>query len=321
MKTKTRIISVISFIVLLSLLNLNPTLGTTSERDWLEGDIEVYGFRMHVGTNYANLLTNLTGSEIMEAEMDYQLELIDVNQVTYDYVFNATMPYGSLGESDSTGDIDYIIDDMMDYFLHFEYVWDDSANITRLIDFNVGNEYLVFFIEPDWDKFNQALADIFDRERLIASIAHDSTTTNITMGDFLDSLTSYQLLGVEGFSESEEIDPVTKWTLTFDLNQSIYDKSTPLPFVDTFTLYNKYNASCVLEYTEGGTLVESESSIRSGIINVDEEEGDLYFEQYSYQQLIRGGLNPEKASVNLYSILSAILVVPIIIYIYIRRKR
>ena len=321
MNTKTRIISVTTFIVLLSLLNLNPTLGVASERDWLEGDVEVYGVRMNAGYNYENLLTNLTGSEFIVAEMDYQLELIDVNQVTYDYTINVTMHYGPLGESDSTGDIDDIIDEMMDHFLYFEYVWDDVENTTRLIDFNIGGYYMVFFIEPDWDKFNQALVDIFDRERLIASVAHDSTTTNITMGEFLDSLTSYQLLGVEGFSESEESAPATSWSLTFDLNQSIYDISNTIPFVDTFTLYNKYNASCVLEYTEGGTLVESESNVRSEIIEDQEEDGEIKVEQFSYQQLIRGGLNPEKTSFNLYSILSAILVVPIIVYIFKRRKR
>ncbi|MHA1199112.1 MAG: hypothetical protein ACTSQF_07165 [Candidatus Heimdallarchaeaceae archaeon] len=321
MNIKTRIVAVTTFIVLLSLLNLNPTLGTMSERDWFEGDIEVYGFRLYMEYNLTNLLNNLTASELHGIETDYQLELTDVNPVTCDYVINATMPEGVLGESSSTGDIDLIIDDMMDYFLHFDYVWDDSANTTRLIDFSVGAGFMEFFIDPDWDKFNQALVDIFDRERLIASVAHDSTTTNITMGNFLDSLTHYQILGVEGFSESEEIETVTKWAFTFDLNQSIYYKETPLPFVNVFTPYNKYNASCVLEFTEGGTLVERESITNTGVVLDGEENGDLYLEDTYYEQMIRGGLYPEEASVNIYSVLSAILIVPIIVYISKRRKR
>ena len=208
---------------------------------------------------------------------------------------------------------------LVDYLFSFEYHWDDVANQSRLTSFHMLGDIFLIVVDPDWDLFNQGLANIGDLDRIIDTVTYNSTTLNITFGDFLDSVPSYQFTRIQGFPGSS-ISPSTthEWKFEFNLGNVIYQREyDPVFFEWIFTPYSNYNASTIIQFTEGGTLIESTYFDEKIVEEVDEEPLRLESVISYYNKDLR----TSNTSISFNSILVTIIAIPLSIFGLKRKKK
>ncbi len=317
---KSKIVFILNFVMILVLLNSGSLINASNERDWNAGDVFNYKLIISEKEIYVNEASNLKDIftvYAIDSELMYIVTAIDDQQKEASAnLSSAWYDSESASWNCSAANTSQTI---LDRLFQFEYHWDDVANQSRLTSFLMWGETYYFVVNPDWVSYNNIFAEIGDRDRIIDTVSYNSTTLNITFGDFLDSVPHYQFTGVQGFPDSSDTPgPAHEWKFEFTFDNFIYKREyDPIHHNYTFTPYIKYNTTCLFKYTEGGTLIENTYFEKK--ITIDSEDEPYIIE--TLYAFYNRDLRASNTSLTSYSAIISIMVLPLLLHFYRRRKR
>lgn len=315
-KEQKRIGLISLFITVLILTSCFHSSAAT--RDWYVGVSVKYGYALTEDYRSETIIDGLSGYEYGSMEMEIKIKILSVDLNEHEYEANLTMAGGYNDDYSGATDPEffgYVLTDSFDV----DYDWDDNSNRLVLTDFDFYGFYLTFFLEPEWDLFNSQLDPLFDRDRLIDVVTTDLTTYELYWGDFLDSIASYNIIGVTNLVDSgHSVSNTThKWTLSFDLSNAIYyhdyDYETS---THSYHMYDVYKASYTLEYTDGGTLEKMELVQE---YKVTTNERAIQTEEKMI--IKRGGIEAVSSPIDFGSSILAILILPVLVYLLKPRRK
>jgi hypothetical protein len=317
MKTNTKILIINSFMIIV-LLSI-PT-SASSVRDWNVGDAFNYKLIISEKEIYVNEVSNLRDVRTvyaMDSELKYVVTAIDDQQK--EASANLSTAWFESESASWNCSATNTSQTILDRLFQFEYHWDEVANQSRLTSFLMWGESYYFVVDPDWISFNDVFANIGNRDRIIDTVSYNSTLLNITFGDFLDSVPHYQFMGVQGFPDSSNgLGPAHEWKFEFTFDNFIYKREyDPVHHNYTFTPYTKYNATCLFKYTEGGTLIEN-TYFEKKIITDSEDIPYIIETLYTFYNR---DLREANTSLTSYSAIISIMVMPVLLLFYKRKKK
>jgi len=317
---KKRFVQTTITCALLTVLSISIILPGSAAivRDWYEEGVYVFGSatkREYIATSLKEDLSSK--SEYIDEE-ERMYTITDINEITKEVEVEAKYNDGH----ENTRIFNFGADSISTYyannFFYHNYRWEEENSRIILTSFDAGFRNVKYFVEPDWEVFNTNLKDLADRTQVVDTVSHDYTTYEITLGDFLDSIPSYKIMGI---SDTEQTpfsisNSSTKWSMTFDLSNYIYRSEWDY-FEDTrsYFPYSKYLVSVALDYSDGGTLVAYDYTI-SYEVTTDEIiiKGD-----YEYR-IRKGGSSAIRTPSNFSYALLSLLIVPTVI-LYNKKKR
>lgn len=317
---KKRFVQTIITCALLSVLSINVILPGSAAivRDWYEDGVYVFG---SVGREEF-ILTSIT--EDLSARVEYIDESEKMYTITeiFEIVKEVEVEVKYDSGSESTYSISFDADSISNYyantFFYHNYIWDEETSRIILTSFDAYFGNIKYFVEPDWELFNTNMEDLADRTQVVDTVSNGYTTSEITLGEFLDAIPSYKIRGI---SDTEQTpfsisNSSTKWLMTFDLSNYIYRSEWDY-IEDSYSYfpYSKYLVSVALDYSEGGTLISYDWSL-SYEVTTDESiiKGK---EEY---RIRKGGSSDIGTPINFSYALLSLLIVPIVI-LYNKRKR
>ncbi|MHA1199110.1 MAG: hypothetical protein ACTSQF_07155 [Candidatus Heimdallarchaeaceae archaeon] len=305
---------------LLTVLSVSLTLPGSAAivRDWYEDDVYVFGLVFKGEIIFTSLTEDLstkvesidgsermyTITEIFESTKEVEVE------AKYDYGYETTLTFYFDADSISTY--------YANTFFYHSYIWDEENGRIILIGFQADFGDIKYFVEPDWELFNTNLESFVDRTQVIDSVTHDSTTDEITLGDFLDAIPSYEIMGI---SDTEQTpfsisNSSTKWSMTFDLSNYMYKYEWDF-IEDTISYfpYSKYIISITLDYSDGGTLIAYDYTL-SYEVTIDE----TIIKGEEEHRIRKGGSSAIQTPINFSYALLSLFIVPTVI-LYNKKKR
>ena len=309
MNSRARLFIFNSILIAILFCSVSTTTAYTT-RDWKVGDVFYYTYIYSEKDITVNKIDEVQDAVTSSIETEYKYVLTDIDEISKEVSLNVSIPWGLFPY-----DMDYDTSNtsllLIDQLFHFQYNMDYSTNESRLTDFYMLGDTFTFVVEPDWDLFNIVLANVSDRDRQIDWLP----TMNITFGDFIDSVPFYQITGIKGFpGNTEEQGPVYEWKLEFNLANVIYRHEVFIHQPSTFTPYSQYNATAILRFTEGGTLIES------AYHEVKIIEGETYSTE-TVISFYNVELRASETSINFYTTSITIMVIPLLAYVFKRRKK
>ncbi len=314
MTKKTKTVFTLNFVLLSVLLCSLFTSASALERDWNVGD------ELYFESSYAEAVSILGVNDLpltytQTSTYGYEFDILDIDESLKVAQINLSIVYETVSQDyhyDATNVSNWLVDN----YFNFQYHWDESTNQTRLTDVYLMGGETHIIVEPNWEAVNSILANLSNRDRIIASVSHDSTVDNVTFGDFLDSANSYGVTGIEGFPGSIE-STGHEWALNFDLSNMIYEREfNSTSFEYDFTPYPLYSISSILKYSSGGTLLESTFFRVTEIEKVD----GIYHSEFTISML-KDGFQTSSTSFSAYSALLTLLVVPLVFQFFKRKKK
>ncbi|TET75821.1 MAG: hypothetical protein E3J43_07700 [Candidatus Heimdallarchaeota archaeon] len=310
----------ISFIsILITILIINSSLqSSAATRDWYVGTSVKYAFILSESEKTTTTIDALEGFEYCSEEMEIRLDIISIDLGNHEFVANVTSAGIGMGEYDGFTDAGVISGLLADNLFDIDYRWDEKGNSVLLTDFDMDIFAMFFFIEPEWEIFNINMGRLLDRTKIVDIVTDGLWTTyEITFGDFLDSIVSYDIMGVKDIVGSEFTlsNSTTKWSFSFDLSNVIY-KRVHGTHVDSYFPYSTYTVSYTLDFTEGGTLNLLEYNMITKVTT-----DDAVIEEVSSMIIQKGGFESVRTPFNFsYSLLS-LMVLPVLIYFSKKKKR
>ncbi len=297
---------------------INSSLhSSAATRDWYVGSSVKYAYILTTTERSTTIIDGLEGYEYGSAEMEIRFDIISIDSANQEYVANMSSGEGNMGEYEGYANAEALSNLLADNLIQINYRWDEIGNRLLLTNFDIYFYMLFFFIEPDWEIFNTNMGRLLNRTQIVDTVVNDPTTYEITFGDFLDSIISYNIMGVSDTVDSQFTlsNSSTKWTFNFDLSnviyRSVYDYDT-----SSYFPYSKYTASYTLDFTEGGTLTLLEYNTIAEVTTDDailEEEFGMIIQE--------GGFDAVSTPFNFsYSLLS-LMILPILIYLSKKKKR
>ncbi|TET75820.1 MAG: hypothetical protein E3J43_07695 [Candidatus Heimdallarchaeota archaeon] len=305
---------------LLTVLSVSLTLPGSAAivRDWYEDDVYVFGMVFKGEIIFTSLTEDLSTKyeSIDESERMYTITNIFEStkevevEAKYDYGYETTLTFHFDADSISTY--------YANTFFYHNYRWDEENSRIVLTSFNADLGIIKYFVEPDWELFNTNLEALGDRTQVVDTVTHDSSTYEITLGDFLDAIPSYKIMGISDTKQTpfSISNSSTKWSMTFDLSNYMYESEWDY-IEETYSYfpYSKYIVNVALDYSNGGTLIAYDYTL-SYEVTTDESiiKGE---EEY---RIRKGGSSAIRAPYNFSYALLSFLIVPTVI-LYNKKKR
>ena len=169
-----------------------------------------------------------------------------------------------------------------------------------------------------WELFTTNLEALADRNQIVDAVFHETTEYEITLGDFLDSIPSYKIMGISDTDQTpfSISNSSTKWSMTFDLSNYIYESEWDY-IEETYSYfpYSKYIVNVALDYSNGGTLIAYDSTVS---YEVTTDESIIKGEQE--HRIRKGGSSAIRTPYNFSYALLSLLIVPTVI-LYNKKKR
>jgi len=311
----------ISFIsILITILMINSSLhSSATTRDWYVNSSVKYAYILRASEKITTITDELVGYEYVSEEMEIRLDIISIDSINHELVANITTGIGYMGEVDENTDAELLSNSLAEYLIYINYRWDEIGNRLVLTDFDMYYFMMFFFIEPEWEIFNTNMGRLLDRTQIVDTVVNGPTTYEITFGDFLDSIVSYNIMGVSDTMGSQFTlsNSSTKWSFNFDLSNVIYAREYDSESGEySYFPYSKYTVSYVLDFTEGGTLILLDYNMITEVTTnevIEEEELGMLIQ--------KGGLDAVKTPFNFsYSLLS-LMILPVLIYFSKKKKR
>lgn len=310
-----------SFIsILITILIISSSLqSSAATRDWYVGSSVKYAYIVTASEKSTTITDELVGYEYGSEEMEIRFDIISIDSINHEFVANMTTGDGYMGEYDGYTDAEELSEFLAEYLFYINYRWDESGNRLMLTNFELNFFMLFFFIEPEWEIFNTNMGRLLDRTKVVDTVVDGETSYEITFGDFLDSITSYNIMGVTDTVGSQFTlsNSSTKWSMTFDLSNVIYERVYDSETSDYYYFpYSKYLLGYTLDFTEGGTLILLEYNV------IAEVTTDEAIEEEEFGMIIqKGGFDEVKTPFNFsYSLLS-LMILPVLIYFSKKKKR
>ncbi len=311
-------ISIISISIILLMVS-SSFQSTAATRDWYVNTSAKYALILSESEKTITTIDALEGFECYSEEMEVRLDIISIDLNIHEYVANLTIANIGTGDYEGYTDAEEISDYFGDYLFDIDYTWDENGNRLVLTDFDMEDFTLFFFIEPDWEIFNTNMERLLDRTTIVDTVTDGLTTYEITLGDFLDSIVSYNIMGVSDTVESQFTlsNSLTKWSFSFDLSNVIYERK----YVDetqgySYFPYSKYTVSYTLDFTDGGTLNLLEYN------KITEMTSDEVVEEGVSSVIVqKGGFDAVNTPFNLCYTLLSLMILPVLIYFSKKKKR
>ena len=283
MINKRRVMILTSFMLGI-ILACNIANSQAATRGFDKGDIFTWGFETSQTSTIKHLLEDKETTNSIQLLVDKTYELTTVDTLAREVTANVTDFTGIISEEtfqygvlDNFGADAFSLYDAFD----FSYDWDFVLNHTVLTGFGFDINYPLL-IDPDWERLNPYLKNMFDVDEYIWDIPNPYNTSivyNITFGELLYNATSFKIMGVKNDltqAKTKFTDLTYKWSFEFDYSNVLY---YPEGFYNETTgdelyhPYEKYLIRLDVEYTEDGILQKydlwGESSIT--INNVTKE--------------------------------------------------
>ncbi|MHA1199111.1 MAG: hypothetical protein ACTSQF_07160 [Candidatus Heimdallarchaeaceae archaeon] len=305
--------------ILITSLMINSSLhSSAATRDWYVGTSVKYAIIFSESVKTITTIDALEGFNCFSEEMETRVDIISIDLDNHEFVANMTIAGGiGMGEYYRFTDAGVISGLLADSLFDIDYKWSEKSNSVLLTDFDMDIFAIFFFIEPEWEIFNINMGRLLDRTQIVDIVTDGLWTTyEITLGDFLDSIVSYNIMGVSDTVDSQFTlsNSSTKWSFSFDLSNVIY-KRVFGTHVDSYFPYSTYTVSYTLDFTEGGTLNLLEYDMITEVTTdyaVIEEVSSLIIQN--------GGLESVRTPLNFsYSLLS-LMVLPVLIYFSKKKK-
>ena len=247
MNSRARLFILNSILITILFCSVSTTTAYNT-RDWNVGDELYFDYLISQKEIYVNEAEKIRDTVTYSSSFENKYVITDIIELSREIFVNLSIPMEvEPYPLNWTYTANYSSNVLVDYLFSFEYHWDDVANQSRLTSFHMLGDIFLIVVDPDWDLFNQGLANIGDLDRIIDTVTYNSTTLNITFGDFLDSVPSYQFTGIQGFPGSS-ISPSTthEWKFEFNLGNVIYQREyDPVFFEWIFTPYSNYKCISV----------------------------------------------------------------------------
>lgn len=305
---------------LLTVLSVSLILPSSAAivRDWYEDDVYVFGMVMNGEISYTSLSEDLSYKieSIYESEVMYTLT--EIFESTKEVEVEAKYDSGNENTLTFYFDADLISTYYATTFFYHNYRWDEENSRIILIGFDADFGNINYFVEPDWELFNTNLEVLGDRTQVVDTVTHDYTTDEITLGDFLDAIPSYKIMGISDTKQTpfSISNSSTKWSMTFDLSNYIYESEWDY-IEETYSYfpYSRYLVDITLDYSDGGTLIAYDYTL-SYEVTTDEtiHKGEME------HRIRKGGSSAIRAPYNFSYVLLSFLIVPTVI-LYNKKKR
>jgi hypothetical protein len=287
-------------------------------RDWYEDDVYVFGMVMNGEFSYTSLSEDLSYKfEIIEEE-ERMYTITNIFESTKEVEVEAKYDSGNENTLTFHFDADLMSTYYASNFFYHNYRWDEENSRNILVEFQADFENIRYFVEPDWELFNTNLEVLGDRTQVVDTVTHDYTTDEITLGDFLDAIPSYKIMGI---SDTEQTpfsisNSSTKWSMTFDLSNYIYEiEYDYIEDIYSYFPYSKYLVNVALEYSDGGTLIAYDYTLS---YEVTTDESLIKCEEE--HRIRKGGSSAIRTPINFSYTLLSLLIVPTVI-LYNKKKR
>lgn len=305
---------------LLTVLSVSLILPSSAaiDRDWYEDDVYVFGMVFNGESIYTSLSEDLSSKSESINEFERMYTITNIFEITKEVEVEAKYEDGYETTLTFHFDADSISTYYANTFFYHNYIWDEENSRIILVGFDADLGIIEYFVEPDWELFNTNLESLADRTQVVDTVTHDYSTYEITLGDFLDAIPSYKIMGN---SDTEQTpfsisNSSTKWSMTFDLSNYMY--ITEYDYIEgtySFFPYNKYLVNVALDYSNGGTLIAYDYTL-SYEVTTDESiiKGELE------HRIRKGGSSAIRTPINFSYALLSLLIVPTVI-LYSKKKR
>ncbi len=319
MKNKLSLFVNICFVVFfIAGMSANSAIAV-GETDWMVGESTVFGVRETIQSSTEWVNETLEGTTIisLENEMKMTIQTIDAEnkevetkcQYSLGLVMDFTLNYDAIENGQEYAE---------DIF-SFNYYWDYNFNRYLLTSFSINLYNIVPFLEPDWENFNRYFVESVDQSRIITSIDTGYEIVDIEFNDFLESITSYEIMGESNISDAQEEfrSTTTRWSFEFDLTDYILD--VDYDYEDQtwhYISYDKYVLSATLEYSNGGTLEKGTVS-KESIITLDNIT-TTYVQNFA---IARGGLDALETDFSFVAIIAGLAILQVTVVVLKRRKK
>ncbi len=325
MQKKAKVILTINLILIFTLLSSLPLINAINVRDWNVGDSIIYGIRNVHKSSGEWINESIVNSFEYLNEFEYKISISSMDENNKTCTTKRKSPSGYTSEytriygAKENGLI------LAQVLLEFNYRWDSSLNETILtglyFDFDPFWKYGFpsLFLEPDWGTFNGEFVEILNTSRIIFAVIHNYTYHYIELSDFLDSTSSYKIMGEDTITNAQNAftNDTTKWSFEFDLagniHHGIYDNVNNK--VDYYP-YDKYLISCEFEYSKGGIL----ESYMEHIETYRSKENITYTSESDYF-IQKGGLAGIGVDFEFYTIILTLMVLPMLITFLKKKKQ
>ncbi|TET28091.1 MAG: hypothetical protein E3J70_10435 [Candidatus Heimdallarchaeota archaeon] len=281
MKTKNKLIFVLSFVSIILLFN-TFTYANAAEAPWADGSMYTWAeedmiiiHAIDYDTDTESVIESRTGSL-------FTYNLTDVDNSTLIYDYDVLGMFGGSGISSYDVQVFNVLCSLGNMF-SVNYVWDYEHNVTVMNTFSFAFPSWML-IEPNWTTVNSRLDEVFNGSTLLDTLADPylPITYNFTLNDVLNDATSFSIMGKSTLAEAKQqfTSSIHKWTFDFD-----YSNVQKLGVFNVTAGYNNYynyeirTEQTILEFTADGVL---KYYTDNGQIQytVDNYMSNTYFESY-----------------------------------------
>ncbi|MBY8995113.1 MAG: hypothetical protein KGD59_11225 [Candidatus Heimdallarchaeota archaeon] len=262
MKTKNKLILVLSFVSIILLFN-TFTYANAAEAPWADGSMFSWAAENMIQIHLINYDDDV--ESIFEARTGYifTFNLTDVDNSTLTYDYNTLGMFGGGGTSSYDVQVFNGLYSLGNMFL-VSYVWDYEYNVTVMESFSFTFPYWLL-IEPNWTAINSQLDDEFNGSTILDTVAdpYQPITYNITLNDVLNDATSFSIMGKNTLVEAKQQFTSATHRWTFDFDYSNVQKTGRFNSTAGYNNYYAYEVrteKTILEFSDAGVLNYFEDS-------------------------------------------------------------
>lgn len=325
MQKRAKIIFTINLILIFTLLSSLPLINAINMRDWNVGDSVTYGIKSEFKAAYEWTNESFIDSDGYTSEHEIKISISSFDENTKSCTIKKIYPSGGTDENTRIYGAKENGLILAQVLLDFIYIWDYSLNKTILTGFYLSFNpfykygYPSLFLEPDWGTFNGEFVEILNTSRIISAVYHNYTLHYTYLSDFLDSISSYKIMGEETITDAQNAftNETTKWSFEFDLAGAIhYGIYNYVTHKTDYYPYDKYLISFEFEYSKGGILesyMEHKEIYRSKDNLTYTSESDYFIQ--------KGGLAGIGVDFEFYTIILTLMVLPMPITFLKKKKQ
>lgn len=281
MKTKNKLIFVLSFVSIILLFN-TFTYANAAEAPWADGSMYTWATEdmiilhiMDYDTDTETVVESRTGSLFT-----YNLTDVDNSTLTYDY--DVLGMFGGGGTTSYNVQIFNGLYSLGNMFT-VNYVWDFEHNVTVMNTFSFTFPSWML-IDPNWTAVNSRLDDVFNGSTLLDTVVDPylPITHNFTLDDVLNDATSFSIMGKSTLAEAKQqfTSSTHKWTFDFDYSNvqklGVFNATAGY---DNYYNYEVRTEQVILEFTTDGVLkyYTDNGKVQQTVDNV---MSNSYYESY-----------------------------------------
>ncbi|NHJ85495.1 MAG: hypothetical protein FK734_08535 [Asgard group archaeon] len=195
----------------------------------------------------------------IEMQLNFNITSMDIENKLMDFTYYS--PDGHLNLWDNyyfdMSFYEFLFESTNDFF-YINFDWDSEAEVIRLIGFDIALWYTpLFFVEPNWELFNNGLLNVFNGSSIVDSLDTPTEYVVIPFEYFLAIMNSYSINNKNSLSNAinQFTDTNTEIVLHFDLSKVIYDRYYDGESMGyKYQLFDVYKIDLQISYSDGGLL-------------------------------------------------------------------